>query len=101
MLFSFWLFCHQHCAVILVYTRLGKYKHAIELYEQALAIAREVGNRQGEGDALWNLSLTLDKLGDRDQAIAQAEAALTIRGQIEDPKVNEVQKQLAEWRGQQ
>ena len=47
---------------------------------------------------LWNMSLASDRLGDRTQAIAHAEAALKIREQIEDPKAEMVRKQLAAWK---
>ena len=41
-----------------------------------LTIAREIGDRRGEGNALWNMSLVLDQLGERAQAIPHAEQAL-------------------------
>ncbi|HMD86568.1 MAG TPA: hypothetical protein VKO18_17925 [Terriglobia bacterium] len=62
------------------------------------AITREIGDRRGEGNALWNMSLALDKLGDRAQAIAHAEAALKIYEAIEDPNSAKVRAQLAQWR---
>ena len=36
---------------------LGDYRQAIDLHTQALAIARDIGDRQGEGDALGNLGI--------------------------------------------
>jgi len=44
------------------------------------------------------MSLASDRLGDRTQAIAHAEAALQIYEQIEDPTVERVRNQLAEWK---
>jgi len=44
------------------------------------------------------MGLVLDKLGERAQAIAHAEAALKIFEQIEDPNTSKVRVQLAEWR---
>src|SRR5262249_17256747 len=82
------------------YRELSDYHRAIELYEQGLAIAREIGDRSGEGIALGNLSLNLDNLGQRAEAIAQAEAALKALGEIESPLADEVRQQLAEWRKQ-
>jgi hypothetical protein len=43
-----------------------------------LVIAREIGDRRGEGIALFNVSLSADSLGDRVRAIAMAEEALKI-----------------------
>jgi tetratricopeptide (TPR) repeat protein len=77
-------------------------RRAIEFYEQALVIARDAkhGDRRGEGNALFNMSLSLDNLGDRVQAIAKAQAALEIYEQIESPYADRVREQLAEWLGE-
>ena len=77
---------------------MGEIRRAIEFYDKALEIAREIGDRRREGGALFNLALALDKLGERAQAIARAEAALKIYEQIEDPNTARVRQQLAEWR---
>jgi tetratricopeptide (TPR) repeat protein len=77
---------------------LGEYRRAIEYHEQSLRIAREIGDRQVEGIVLWNMSLSLDKLGDRKEAIKLAGASLKIREEIEDPFAPTVRKTLEEWR---
>ncbi|HEX7332224.1 MAG TPA: hypothetical protein VF290_12045 [Pyrinomonadaceae bacterium] len=46
------------------------------------------------------MSLGLDQLGERAQAIQHAEQALIIQEQIEDPNAAQVREQLADWRGQ-
>ena len=79
------------------YAALGETRRAIEYYEQDLAITRETGDRRGEGQALWNMSLALDKLGERAKAIEHARDALAIYEQIEDPNAGEVRRQLEEW----
>ncbi len=48
---------------------LGETRKAIELYEQHLAIAREIGDRRGEGDALGNLGNAWAALGETRKAI--------------------------------
>lgn len=68
--------------------------------EQQLTIVCEIGDRRGEGIALWNVSLALDQLGERAQAIQHAEQALNIFERIEDPSAARVRAQLAEWRPQ-
>ena len=83
-----------------VYRNLGEVRKAIEFYEQPLTIAREIGDRRGEGIALWNMALALEELGDRAQAIACAEASLKIREEIEDPFAPQVRAKLAAWRGE-
>ncbi|HYH84703.1 MAG TPA: hypothetical protein VEX60_04420, partial [Pyrinomonadaceae bacterium] len=75
-------------------------RRAIEFYEQRLVIAREIGDQRGEGKALYNTALALDKLGDRTKAIAHAEAALEILAQLESPDAERARTVLAQWRGE-
>ena len=63
---------------------LGDYRQAIDLHTQALAIARDIGNRHGEGDALGNLGLCHYSLGDYRQAIDLHTQALAIARDIGD-----------------
>jgi len=81
----------------IAYKNLGEPRKAIEFYEQRLIIAREIGDRRGEGSALWNMSLALDKLDNRGRAIDCARAALKILEEIENPRAEEVKRQLREW----
>ena len=71
---------------------------AIQFFEQQLEIVREIGDRRGEGADLWNMSVARDQLGERDQAIRDAELALFIFEQIEDPHAAQVRAQLDAWR---
>jgi hypothetical protein len=43
------------------------------------------------------MSLALDQLGERTRAIANAEAALEIYVEIEDPGAERVRRKLAKW----
>jgi hypothetical protein len=52
-----------------------------------------IGDRSGEGNALWNSALALEELGEREKAIANAKAALAIGHQLDDPNAAKV----AEW----
>ena len=83
------------------YIALGEYRRAIGFYKQQLGIAREIGDRRGEGTTLWNTSLALYRLGERAQAIANARAALPILEQIESPDAAKVRRQLAEWQAEE
>lgn len=76
---------------------LGDARTAIEFYEQQLVIAREIGYRRGEGSASWNLALALAPLGQRAEAITYAQASLKIKEATEDPRAEQVRRQLAEW----
>jgi hypothetical protein len=65
-----------------------------------LVIDREIGDQSSEGNDLWNLSLALDRLGQRKAALAQAEAALRAweaAGEL-PADVERVHKQVAEWK---
>jgi tetratricopeptide (TPR) repeat protein len=54
----------------IAYAALGEERQAIDLYEQRLVIAKELGDRQGEANSSWNLGLALAEQGEVDQAIA-------------------------------
>ena len=56
---------------------MGQTRRAIELYEQALAIAREIGDRLGEGSDLDNLGQNAyGELGEIRSALEYYELAL-------------------------
>ena len=63
---------------------LGEYERAIDLHTQALAIARDIGDRQGEGAALGNLGLCHSSLGEYERAIDLHTQALAIARDIGD-----------------
>jgi tetratricopeptide (TPR) repeat protein len=63
---------------------LGDYRQAIDLHVQALAIARDIGDRLGEGAALGNLGGCHRRLGDYRQAIDLHAQALAILRDIGD-----------------
>ncbi len=62
--------------------RLGNYPKATDYYKQSLAIARELGDRQGEGNALGTLGIAYKSLGQYDQAINFHQQALIISREI-------------------
>ena len=57
------------CALGNAHLSLGDFFQAIECHTQHLAIAREVGDRAGEGRAYGGLGNAHDSLGDFSQAI--------------------------------
>ena len=71
-------------------------RRAIESYEQALAIAREIGDRRGEGNRLANLGLLVKGQGDLARARQLWEQALEIYEAIEDPNAKRVRGCLDE-----
>jgi tetratricopeptide (TPR) repeat protein len=63
---------------------LGEYRRAIEYHEQHLAMAREIGDREGEGHALGNLGNAYHRLGEYRRAIEYYEQQLAIAREIGD-----------------
>jgi tetratricopeptide (TPR) repeat protein len=63
---------------------LGDARKAIEFYEQYLSIAREIGDRRGEGNALGNLGNAYADFGDARKAIEFYEQQLIIVREIGD-----------------
>ncbi|HFD40778.1 MAG TPA: tetratricopeptide repeat protein [Anaerolineae bacterium] len=68
----------------LAYHHLGDARRAIEFYQQALAIGREIGDRRSEGAWLGNLGLAYAALGGARRAIEYYEQALAIHREIGD-----------------
>ena len=68
----------------LAYAALGDARRAIDYYEQALAIDREIGDWRGEGVDLANLGNAYTDQGDARRAIDYYEQALAIAKEIGD-----------------
>jgi tetratricopeptide (TPR) repeat protein len=68
----------------LVYADLGQVERAIGYHEQALVIARKIGDPDGEGASLGNLGLACTRLGQVERAIGYYEQQLVIVREIGD-----------------
>ena len=66
------------------HTTLGDARRAIEFYEQALEIEKEIGDRRAEGSILGNLGNAYADLGDARRAIEFYEQRLVIAREIGD-----------------
>ncbi len=66
------------------YYYLDDYAKAFDCYNQALAIARQIGDKLGQGIWLGGIGNVYDFLGDYDKAIEYLEQALEIAKQIGD-----------------
>ncbi len=67
-----------------VYWHLGERRRAIELFERAIVIARETGDRQGEGAALSDLAEAYRDHGDPHRAIEPFEQSIVIARELGD-----------------
>jgi tetratricopeptide (TPR) repeat protein len=64
------------------YYLLSNYPQAIASYEKSLDLAREIGDRQGEGNSLGNLGNAYDSLGQYERAIDYHQQSLAIKREI-------------------
>ena len=69
------------------YHSLGKLQQAIGYYEQALALAREIGDQQSESELSADLGSAYHRLGKLSQAIGHYERYLAIPMEIEGLRV--------------
>jgi tetratricopeptide (TPR) repeat protein len=67
-----------------VYHTMGQVDQAIKFYEQALAIAREIGDRSGESTRLGHLGIAYSVRGELDRAIGYYQQALAIAQSLGD-----------------
>ena len=73
----------------------GEHDQAIALFMRSLDLQpKEIDKAK----ALWNMSLSLDELGQRESAIARAEEALQTLAGSKSPETGMVQQQLEKWR---
>ncbi|MCP4664472.1 MAG: tetratricopeptide repeat protein, partial [bacterium] len=78
---------HLLGTVGLAHHRLAEVEKAIGYHQEALVIAREIGNRRGEGEDLGNLAGAYSDLGDVEKAIGYYEQAIVIAREIGDRSV--------------
>ncbi|MFB2877786.1 tetratricopeptide repeat protein [Floridanema aerugineum] len=64
--------------------QISQVEEALQFWQQALAIYREIKNRQGEAASLGNLGIAYDSLGDYTKAIVYYQQCLIITQEIED-----------------
>jgi tetratricopeptide (TPR) repeat protein len=60
----------------------GQYEEALNYYQQALVITREVGDRTGEGTTLNNIGAAYQARGQYDQALQNYQQALVIHREV-------------------
>jgi len=63
---------------------LGRKSEALDYYQQALTIYREVGDRRNEGNTLNNVGLAYDSLDKKQEALDYYQQALAIRREVGD-----------------
>jgi tetratricopeptide (TPR) repeat protein len=76
----------------------GDLPRAIDLLTQALALTRTLGLRRNEPDLLWFLAIQHAALGQRERAIASAQTAVHLLGQLNKPEARVYAESLERFR---
>jgi tetratricopeptide (TPR) repeat protein len=82
----------------LVYLNIDEPEHALEIFKQVEELNYSEGNPIVKARALVNQAISHELLGNLDEAIICAEAALEIYQTIENSDLNRVLAMLAEWK---
>ncbi len=61
---------------------LGEPRRAIQVLDQAIAMAREIGDRRGEAIASWNLGLVFAESGELERAVELMEVRVALEREI-------------------
>ena len=67
----------------MVYDALGEKQKALDYYEQALPLYRQVGDRGGEATTLNNIGMVYSALGEKQKALDYYEQALPLTARWE------------------
>ena len=65
-------------------SKVSQFREALQSWQRALTIYREIGDRQGEANSLHGLGIAYDKLGDYRKAIENHQQSLVIKREIGD-----------------
>jgi tetratricopeptide (TPR) repeat protein len=83
------------CSLYIIVVKFKMVEKAIEYHEKALVIAREIGDRRGEGVWLNNLGVAFKDLKNYDLALACYLLARTIRGEIRDREIERTENNIS------
>ncbi|WP_293053609.1 MULTISPECIES: tetratricopeptide repeat protein [unclassified Moorena] len=64
--------------------QVSQFREALQSWQKALTIYREIGDRQGEGNSLGNLGVAYRSLGDYPKAIENLQQSLAIHREIDN-----------------
>ena len=81
----------------MVYRATGQPEKAMELFEQALPIRRQVGDRAGEAITCFNMAMLLRDGGDFNKALDFLRQAVALERQVQHPDYERDSAMLAEW----
>jgi tetratricopeptide (TPR) repeat protein len=79
-------------------SEMGDPARSLVYYARALAIARDVGDRQHEADLLWLSAVQYAELGQREQAVAMGQEAAALFAQLGHPHAGILTDHLRRYR---
>jgi tetratricopeptide (TPR) repeat protein len=77
-----------------IYYRSGNFKEAVAIYESALKLYQDSGNKEGQGSVCYNLSLAHQALESLDRALDCARQSLTFWQAVQSPHTDLAQRQV-------
>ncbi len=77
---------------------MNETEQAILNLDNAIAIAKEIGDSSGEACASWNLGKVYKKLGKLESAIAAMEVRINFERKIGHPDIKKHEEELQELR---
>src|SRR5262249_54106619 len=79
-------------------TDLGRAQRAQECFQRQLAITRQIGDRQGEASASWQLGLALEANQQFEEALPLLEACVAYQREVGHPDAEKNADRVAELR---
>ena len=77
---------------------LDDHEAAQGFLNEQLEVARRLGDRRTEAEAVWNLAISHRRAGDVTLALGTLETSLRLMEEVDHPRTAEVRIALAEWR---
>jgi tetratricopeptide (TPR) repeat protein len=77
----------------------GKINEAIAIFEQSLALTKQISDVEGEAQTLWWLGNIAEQQGDYNKALDYLQPALEILQRIQSPDTEEVRQMVVRVQG--
>ncbi len=79
------------------YNQNADKERALKAFTQLLTVNRKIGDRGGEGRALWSMAKVLYSSGKQSEAVEKAEEAIPALEEAQDAELETVKGKLAVW----
>ncbi len=85
----------------LTFLVIREFAQALNYLNQSLMIARQVSDRQHEAELIWQVGMVHAEAGQRDQAIVDAQEAIDLFKQMENPQADSLKGYLEKYQAEQ